>query len=187
MATRGQSKYMSHLRAKLAPKPQPYVSDTLRQHDAMIEKAKTNAQKGKRGGDCNRTQCQRPHAWWYNKTMRSYYCGDCAGAINESCLFKDHIVSFGSMIYVVPPTSRIEEVTGGHCKFIISTADGTQSSQEHVDFNAAFAAQNAWRNEADLRSDGTPPFHYGELREKMLKLRALIQERYPDEKMVVFL
>lgn len=191
MAKRGQSKYMAHMRNRDVRKPLvvsgAYKSDTLTRHEAMEEKAQINTAKGKRGGDCNRTQCQRPEAWWYNSTMRAYYCGDCAGAINESCLYKDHIVSFGSKVYVMPPTVIIDDyVEGGHA-VLVETADGQRSVVKATDNrkDAEDAAREFYSN-ADLRGDGSPPFHYGELREKMLKIRGLIQERYPDEELVEF-
>lgn len=192
MATRGQSKYMLHIRQRLA-KITPivtgsYKSETLQRHEQMEVKAKTNEAKGRRGGDCNRTQCQRSDAWWYNKTMRAYYCGNCAGAINESCLFKDHIVSFGSMIYVNPPTVRTDEFEeDGEYRVMITTADG-ETSGYAIAYTKESAEQDfrAACSDLDLRSDGSPPYHYGELREKMLKIRALIQERYPNEELVEF-
>jgi len=198
MATRGQSKYMAHMRAKAAPKRSlssggvghlystPYVSDTMRHHDAMIEKAAHNPVKGERDGDCNRTQCQRPHSWWYNKTMQAYYCGDCAGAINESCLSRDHIASFGSKTYVNPPTAKLVEFEEA-CQVVVTTADGTESV--YASSNTKEEAEQSLREfyrEADLRSDGSAPFHFSELREKMLRMRGLIQERYPDQELVEF-
>lgn len=172
MATRGQSKYMSHIRAR-AVKQTP-TSNLMHQHDAMIEQAKTNVHKGVRGGDCNRTQCQRSQAWWYNKTMRAFYCGDCAGAINESCLFKDHIVSFGDMIYVNPPSAAMER-SEEQWVINVTTADGTVS--RHTEFVSEEAAQQ-WLKSfymyADLRSDGSAPFHYSELPQKMARIKALI-------------
>lgn len=192
MATRGQSKYMTHLRNRLMPKKSAsmHSSDSngpQAQHDAMCAKAKTNVAKGKRGGDCNRTACQRPGAaWWYNKTMQAYYCEGCAAAINESCMHKDHIVSFGSMIYVNPPTSRIEEQTGGSHRFIVATADGTETHEDHVDYNAAFNAQWEWCVLTGVRTDNTPPYHYGELRGKMLGVRKQIEKLYPDQELVEF-
>lgn len=189
MAKRGQSKYMSHMRAKaIAGQMGAYrqPGDALSQYEAMNAKAKTNAAKGKRGGDCNRTQCQRPNAWWYNKTMQAYYCADCAGAINESCLFKDHIVTFGSMVYVKPPVVQVEEFEEV-CHVTITTADGLNTVYEFT--NTKEEAEEAFEKACHitgLRPDGTPPFHYSELREKMLKLRGLIQERYPDVAMVEF-
>ena len=52
--------------------------------EMMREKAKTNEAKGKYGGDCNVTQCQKEGACSYNTAMRAYYCKDCANKINEA-------------------------------------------------------------------------------------------------------
>lgn len=190
MSKRGQSKYMPSMRVKAISGQMGahrHPGDLAAQHDAMNAKAKTNQVKGKRGGDCNRTQCQRPGAWWYNRTMQAYYCGDCAGAINESCLYKDHIVSFGSTIYVMPPTvSRDDYVEGGH-GILITTADGESSLFETAATldDAGVGFRMACRV-ADLRTDGSPPFHYSELRDRMLKIRQLIQTTYPDLELVEF-
>lgn len=186
MAKKGQSKYMTHMRAARSVHL-PGAGSVQSQHEFMQAKAKTNVQKGKRGGDCNRTQCQRPNAWWYNKTMQAYYCGDCAGAINESCLTKDHIASFGSKVYVMPPViSKDDYVEGGHA-ILINTADGQSTTFQQADTEQA--AQDSFESACcitDLRPDGTPPFHYSELRDKMLRLRGLIQERYPMLELVDF-
>lgn len=185
MAKRGQSKYMPHLRAK-APARRigngvghivtGYKSDTLLQHEANEAKAKTNDQKGKRGGDCNRTQCQRPHAWWYNKTMQAYYCGDCAGAINESCLTRDHIESFPNKIYVNPPSARIDEFDEGGFQVVAITPDGHETAYElTVTKDEADRALRKFYRNADLRSDGSAPFHYSELPAKMRALKERIE------------
>lgn len=178
MATRGQSKYMTHMRAKAAAKHTVSgASGTMQRHESMEAKAKVNADKGKRGGDCNRTQCQRPHAWWYNKTMQAYYCGDCAGAINESCLTCDHIQSFPDKIYVLPPKAHVVLAKGGEYAVEITTADGTVSYQtEFVDQEAAHEWVEYFWSYADLRGDGSPPFHYSELPEKMERLKKRIDE-----------
>lgn len=34
--------------------------------------------KGKLNGACNRTDCQRPGATWFNTSTRAYYCVECA-------------------------------------------------------------------------------------------------------------
>lgn len=39
--------------------------------------------KGKKDGDCNRTQCQKPGATWFNHSTRKYYCVDCAYMLNK--------------------------------------------------------------------------------------------------------
>ena len=193
MATRGQSKYMAHMRARNPAQMQPgknRQSDDLKdEYDFSIAKrGAVFVTKGKRGGNCNRTACQRSNAWWYNKTMRAYYCGDCAGAINESCLTRDHIVSFGSKTYVNPPSVRIDEFEeDGEYRVMIATADGETSG-----YTIAYTKDDAERdfrsacNDLDLRGDGSPPFHFSELREKMLKIRGLIQERYPNEELAEF-
>ena len=50
----------------------------------MKQFAKTNHRKGKRGGDCNVTQCQKPGASSWNEPMKAYYCEKCITAIYES-------------------------------------------------------------------------------------------------------
>lgn len=174
MAVRGQSKYMTHMRARNVVKP--HGGSLMEQHDAMNAKAKTNVQKGKRGGDCNRTQCQRSNAWWYNKTMQAYYCGDCAGAINESCLTRDHLISFPDKIYVNPPIVRLDEFEEA-CQVVVTTADNVESVYHFA--NTKEEAEEGFREfcgRADLRGDGTPPFHYSELPEKMERLKKRIEE-----------
>lgn len=34
--------------------------------------------KGTRNGNCNRTACQKPGAFWWNRGSHSWYCTDCA-------------------------------------------------------------------------------------------------------------
>lgn len=41
--------------------------------------------KGVKGGNCNRTACQKPNAWWYNSGSWAYYCRACALEINKCC------------------------------------------------------------------------------------------------------
>jgi len=49
--------------------------------------------KGVKGGNCNRTACQAPGAYWFNHSTRAYYCGTCADLINgESRKFKDSFI-----------------------------------------------------------------------------------------------
>lgn len=42
---------------------------------------KDKTDKGKKGGSCNRTACQRPGADYYNKYMDAFYCLHCAQEI----------------------------------------------------------------------------------------------------------
>lgn len=41
------------------------------------------ADKGKRGGLCNRSACLAPGAMWFNTSTRAYYCRGCAHSINR--------------------------------------------------------------------------------------------------------
>lgn len=44
----------------------------------------TKADKGLKGGSCNRRACQRPGAWWLNRGTDAYYCTPCARLINDA-------------------------------------------------------------------------------------------------------
>lgn len=44
---------------------------------------KPEALKGKLHGNCNRTDCQRPGAEYYNHSTKKYYCAACASTINR--------------------------------------------------------------------------------------------------------
>ena len=59
---------------------------TMDRHNAMYDLAERNERKGKKGGDCNVTQCQKPGASCYNPPMRAYYCYKCASDIRNSSL-----------------------------------------------------------------------------------------------------
>ena len=59
---------------------------TRERFEAMHKLAETNERKGKKGGDCNVTQCQKPGASSYNPAMRAYYCRSCAIKIRDSSL-----------------------------------------------------------------------------------------------------
>jgi len=41
------------------------------------------ALKGKKGGNCNRTDCQKPHALFYNPYTYAWYCEECAKVLNK--------------------------------------------------------------------------------------------------------
>lgn len=47
------------------------------------KKVEMAALKGKQGGNCNVTACQRPGATWWNTSTRAYYCPHCAREINR--------------------------------------------------------------------------------------------------------
>lgn len=40
------------------------------------------ADKGDLGGSCNRRDCLRPGANWYNHSTRQHYCASCAHRLN---------------------------------------------------------------------------------------------------------
>lgn len=42
------------------------------------------ADKGRKGGSCNRSACQAPGATWFNSSTRAYYCRTCAHMINRA-------------------------------------------------------------------------------------------------------
>ena len=54
-----------------------------RQASYRIPEVPVKASKGKRLGSCNRTHCQGPGAFWYNRNMDAWYCTDCAHALNQ--------------------------------------------------------------------------------------------------------
>jgi len=39
--------------------------------------------KGIKGGNCNRTACQKPGAVWFHLDTRKYYCKACADMLNN--------------------------------------------------------------------------------------------------------
>lgn len=53
-------------------------------HAAMYDYAKTNKRKGKKGGDCNVTACQKSGACCYNGATDAYYCTRCWDRIYDS-------------------------------------------------------------------------------------------------------
>jgi hypothetical protein len=55
--------------------------NSMERHDLMYRISANNPDKGKPGGDCNITQCQRPGASSYNGGMHAFYCRSCASDI----------------------------------------------------------------------------------------------------------
>lgn len=49
----------------------------------MYDRAETNLLKGQKGGDCNRTICQKSGASCWNRGAYSWYCAKCAKMLNE--------------------------------------------------------------------------------------------------------
>lgn len=52
-------------------------SNVVGERDFETEEAKA-IKKGLRGYNCNRTACQKPHAWFLNNGTNKYYCLECA-------------------------------------------------------------------------------------------------------------
>ena len=55
------------------------------------------ADKGLKGGSCNRTACQKPlvNGSYWNKSTERYYCAECAIEINWPGGRKDTLALFG--------------------------------------------------------------------------------------------
>ena len=63
----------------------PRIQQT-RQEEAL---PKTAPDKGRYGGSCNITRCQRPaSAYWFNHSTRKYYCRGCAWDLNHDSFNK---------------------------------------------------------------------------------------------------
>lgn len=62
----------------------------------------TMPDKGERLGSCNRQACQAPGAYWYNRTMRKWYCTSCARLLNQNPL------PGGEVLCVLDPASEEE-------------------------------------------------------------------------------
>lgn len=48
------------------------------------EEPEPKAEKGDKGGECNRTHCKNPDADFYNHSTRMYYCAECAVLLNDA-------------------------------------------------------------------------------------------------------
>lgn len=58
----------------------------MHRHERMQElavKAKRLGLKGRWNLLCNRTQCLRPDAIWYNRGSYAFYCAECASMLNR--------------------------------------------------------------------------------------------------------
>lgn len=61
--------------------------------------------KGVKGGNCNRTACQKTGAWYEHKDIHAYYCLDCAWDIQEFAVRVDGISLFKDLEkYGLAPT-----------------------------------------------------------------------------------
>lgn len=61
--------------------------DTWDRHNFMYKFAEVNEAKGKKGGSCNITQCQKKGASCYNGGMDAYYCSKCWDDIYSSATY----------------------------------------------------------------------------------------------------
>lgn len=62
----------------------PMVPNAAPPNQAEVEAAIERGNlKGKQGGNCNVTACQRPGAWFLNSGTRAYYCFSCAADIRK--------------------------------------------------------------------------------------------------------
>lgn len=52
--------------------------------------------KGIKGGSCNVTACQKPGAYYFNKSTEKYYCKECADEINWPGGWKDTKALYGT-------------------------------------------------------------------------------------------
>ena len=48
------------------------------------------ANKGDKGGSCNREACQRPGAYWFNHSTKRYYCRTCAEWLNTDVVNREY-------------------------------------------------------------------------------------------------
>lgn len=55
-----------------------------------------DALKGRKGGFCNVTACQKPGAYYYNKSTQKYYCEHCASEINWPGGWADCLELYGT-------------------------------------------------------------------------------------------
>lgn len=60
---------------------------TGERHSFMYKFAEANPNKGKQGGSCNVTQCQKKGASCYNGSTRAYYCTKCWDDIYHSATY----------------------------------------------------------------------------------------------------
>ncbi len=73
---------------------------TASEFERMQAKATTNKAKGKKGGDCNRTQCQSPGASCWNRGSLSWYCKACGVMLNE---YSPGVMEDGDPMVIVLP------------------------------------------------------------------------------------
>ncbi|MCP4528504.1 MAG: hypothetical protein GY833_21710 [Aestuariibacter sp.] len=69
-------------------------------HSAMYELADRNPMKGRKGGDCNITQCQKNGASSWNRGSLAWYCESCGNELNK---YNPHSMDDGQPMVDVEP------------------------------------------------------------------------------------
>ena len=182
MAKKGQSKYMSHMRAKAAAKVvrNPHIGTKHDFSDHRIKEATPG--KGKHGQNCNVTACQRPNsAWWWNSSTRAWYCCDCAYDIQKANWRDAWWVQNYDYTLLTPPGEQhyildLEGVDPAAPKrFAFNKPNGMRDYFDTVE--EAAAAMESWCINAGLEADGEHPHWY---QNQLVALRTLSGKPYVD-------
>lgn len=179
MAKRGQSKYMSHIRARTAKK-----AVAAQGRDGNRRLGGLTEGKGKHGLNCNVTACQKPNsAWWWNSSTRAWYCADCAYDIQKANWRDAWWVQHYDYTLMTPPS-------------IPAIIDLEKSNQPHTALGERFALKKPngemeyaltmdevqsllerWRIRAGLHDDGDLPGWY---EQQLVQLRKDSGKPYVD-------
>lgn len=81
------------------PRTIDFASSSER-YDAMYQLADRNEQKGKKGGSCNITQCQKHGASSWNRGSLAWYCESCGNELNH---FNPNVMDDGEPMVAVEP------------------------------------------------------------------------------------
>lgn len=90
--------------------------DTIDRHETMqclAKEAKELGLKGRWNLLCNRTQCLRTPATWYNRGSYAFYCADCARELNQ-CNARDAESLLGAGQALCVNIGSAEEAAGLH-------------------------------------------------------------------------
>lgn len=75
-------------------------SSSSDRHSAMYDLADRNEKKGKKGGSCNITQCQKDGASSWNRGSHAWYCEDCGNELNR---YNPNVMDDGAPMVDVEP------------------------------------------------------------------------------------
>ena len=98
--------------------------------------------KGLRGGNCNRTACQKPNAIYYNHSTRKYYCPACAMMLNEYSakeakeMFGHDLCTIDGMDAVARFGDALSEIDKDDRAAIMEGVDSSTLSTEHCNGGA---------------------------------------------------